>query len=795
MSACGGGGKEAPPPPQSLPPQSDPCALDDVIRTPSFGCLSPRDYRQQRQILAARHADRAGFREQWGLTAVRADQAWAQVELTRGAGVEAGSGYIAGLIDDGIDTGHPMFAGKTVTESIISGSGAGDRSVSSHGTTVASVLAGRPPAAYVARGAGPGIAPGADIAMLAIALRPGGRYYKPASLASLRAADRGSDGWGSLFTRAANWSQGGRKIDFVNASWGPEGMIEQYDKEELRLNLNQTITALAQAGAADKTVFVFSAGNAHDFLCNPVDFADNPDLCTGGALQARVNARSVKILPGLPVHFPELRGHVIAAAAVAPDFDGDGDYEITDFSNRCGVAAEWCIAAPGDAVRAAYSGPPCGDDPDCRAVSGSGSGTRGVATYVRGTSAAAPFVTGGLVVMKQVFRGQMTNTELVARMMATANKQGIYANSSIYGQGLMDLGAATAPVGAAMLTLGGRVDSPGSPVTETGFVPGGALGNGLAQALSGGGEVAAFDTLGAPFWYPLGGFVAERAGPGLANRLHAFMSPQRTGRTFATLQPGLVPLTDGVGAADTPVRLGFLGAAPFDGGGHLALAESGLAVDVPGAHGFAVTAFSTEGVHSRPPVSGAILTWRAPEQPFALTSGMVAERQTVLGSTASGAFGNIAGQSVFVGIEAEFRADAWHLGADAEIGTVRTATRGGMLAGISPLTTSAFGLRARRPLGERDTLTLSVSQPLRVEAGQARLSVPVGRTKDRRVLRRSMVADLEPSGRQFDMAAQWRRLLDNGSELRLDAGWSRQPGHDATAASELSILAGWRHAF
>ena len=688
-----------------------------------------------------------------------------------------------------------MFAGKTVSESIVSGPGAGDGSESSHGTTVASVLAGRPSAEYLAKGAGPGIAPGADVAMLAIALGSGSRPYRPASLASLRAADRGSGGWGELFARAADWSHGGRKIDFVNASWGAEGIIEQYDKQELSRSLRQTITALAQAGAADKTVFVFSAGNAHNVPCDPADFTDDPDLCTGPALQTRINARSVKILPGLPVHFAELRGHVIAAAAVAPDDDGDGDHEIADFSNRCGTAAQWCIAAPGDAVVAAYFGPPCGSNPNCRTVSGSGPGTRGVATYVRGTSAAAPFVTGGLIVMKQVFRGQMTNTELVARLMATANKQGIYADSSIYGQGLMDLGAATAPVGATMLTLGGRIDSPGSPVTGTHFVPGGALGNGLAQTLSGGGEVVAFDTLGAPFWFPLGDFVAEGAGPGLAARRHAFMAPQRSGRTFGTLQPGLVPLTGGAGAGASPFHLGLLGAAPFGGGGHLALAGSGLAVDVPGAHGFAVTAFSTEGVRGRPPTSGAALTWQPPEQPFALTGGMVAERRTLLGSTASGAFGRIAGQSVFAGLESEFRAGAWRLGADAEIGTVRTAARGGMLADVSPLVTSAFVLRAQRALGGRDALTLAVSQPLRVEAGRARLSVPVGRTRDGRVLRRSMAADLEPTGRQIDIAAQWRRSLDSGSELRLGAGWSRQPGHDATAASELSILAGWRHAF
>ena len=56
-------------------------------------------------------------------------------------------------------------------------------------------------------------------------------------------------------------------------------------------------------------------------------------------------------------------------------------------------------------------------------------------------------VSGGLAVMKQLFRGQLSNTELVSRLFATANKKGIYANRAVYGQGLMNLGAATNPWG------------------------------------------------------------------------------------------------------------------------------------------------------------------------------------------------------------------------------------------------------------------------------------------------------------------------------------------------------------
>ncbi len=779
VSACGGGAAGPPRPPE--PPRTAPvCTPPDAIPTADFGCLSAQSWRRERQTLAARHGGRAEFKNQWGLAAIRADRAYAQLELAHGTGVEPGGGQTAGLIDDGLDTGHPAFARKTVSEHILDGTGAAGGRISSHGTMVASVIAGRPTAAHTARGAAHGVAPGADLALLAVRLGQGGGPYVPISLDSLSSDE---DRLAQAFTRAANWSHDGRKIDFVNASWGYSGIIDQYDEQGLRGSLGGTIAALAQTGAPDKTVFVFAAGNAHDKPCDPADFPGNSGLCLGG----RVNARSVQIQPGLPARIAELRGHVLAVVAVAPDSDGGGDYEITPFSNRCGIAARWCIAAPGEAVKAAYFGP----DPTHGLP-----GTRGVATG-SGTSFAAPFVTGGLMVMKQLFRGQMTNTELAARLLATANKQGIYADSRVYGQGLMDLGAATAPVGVTTVTLGGRIDSPGNHVARTRFTPGGALGNGLAQAFSGGGEIVAFDTLGAPFWFPLGGLVSGASGPALTARLRSFMAPPRTGQPGGILRPGAIPLTARAGDAEPlPFRLGLLGAAPFGaGGGHLSLAGPALTVGVPRWHGFGFAAFSTEGMRGRTPASGAALTWRPPEQPFILVGGMVGERRTLLGSKVSGAFGRLAGQSAFAGLEGEFRAGAWRLAAGAEIGTVKTAVSGGMLASVSPLTTSAFVLRAERALGGRDALAVSVGRPLRVEAGRARLSIPVGRTKDGRVVRRSMTADLEPTGWQIDIAAQWRHSLDNGGELRLGAGWSRHPGHDAAAGPEWSILAGWRRTF
>ena len=64
-----------------------------------------------------------------------------------------------------------------------------------------------------------------------------------------------------------------------------------------------------------------------------------------------------------------------------------------------------------------------------------------------GTSFAAPHISGALAVLKSVFKESLSSREIINRLYTTANKDGEYANEDIYGQGLLDLGAAISPVG------------------------------------------------------------------------------------------------------------------------------------------------------------------------------------------------------------------------------------------------------------------------------------------------------------------------------------------------------------
>ena len=419
--------------------------------------------------------------------------------------------------------------------------------------------------------------------------------------------------------------------------------------------------------------------------------------------------------------------------------------EIAPFSSRCGIAADWCIAAPGSDILIAYFGPYRG---------------RAIRDYGRssGTSFAAPMVSGGLALMKQMFRSQLRNEELVTRLFHTADKTGIYADRAVYGQGVVDLDAALSPVGVPGFAAGATVAGGGTPVAQSRLSLGRAFGAGSASGLAGR-EIAAFDALGAPFWYDLGGLVLLPEPPSAGARLRELIAAPPIDRWDA--EPG-------EGAAPAAMRVGF-GHIPGDSGaGHALLAPNAFSLTWGRTGGLVATAFTSEGDDHRDarPASGALVSWRAADAQLGLRVGWLGERHSMLSATARGAFGDLAADSFFVGLDLHHRAGGWRFGGGPEIGLARPGARGGIIAGVEPLATSTFTLHASRPTAGGGMLQVSLAQPLRVEDGDAVLSVPVGRTRDRAVVRERLSADLTPAGRQLDLSVRWERPLAGG-ELRL----------------------------
>ena len=677
-------------------------------------CVTPEAFTESAAELVDEYRLDANFQKnfqnQWGLSHIKADAAYANLSLLKGEDAEPGAGVTIGFIDTGIDLDHPAFAGKTVTEEFtpesVDETGGEDFS---HGTAVAGIAAG---ARLEDPRAPHGLAWGADIAMFALTLGSGDGTYRPIPvevLASLDAEDA------ALYAQALSWRDGTRKVDILNLSFGYQGLIDRYTEQGLRDNYSSTIAALAQGDAEEKTILVWSAGNSHGDSCDP----SNSDYCRYQAL----NAVSPSVNSGLPAFIEELRGHSIAVAALSP-----ADGRIASFSNRCGIAADYCIAAPGEGVRFPYFGPYQGDV------------FRGFATG-RGTSFATPMVAGGLAIIKQLFRDQLSNTELVTRLFETADSSGFYADSAIYGQGSMDLGAATSPVGVLELPVGENVGQNGFSLQSTRLQPGSAFGDGLQQSLAAR-QIMALDGLGAPFWYRLGRFTPAANGLPLTARLRGFLAPEPgwDGPVSATAMAGGEPESE-PDAAPVTLHIARLESTAEVRGSHLALAEGGVKATLAGQGGLSAAAFTTKGDPGQKPAVGAALSWRRAGLPLGLRAGWIGERETLLGSVGEGAFGDLAGDTAFVGVDASTALGRWRVGANAELGMVTPAARGGLVTRVSSLATSAFALHATRTLAGSGALRVSVSQPLRVERGRASLTVPAGRTKAGAVLYDAVPAD------------------------------------------------------
>ena len=125
------------------------------------------------------------------------------------------------------------------------------------------------------------------------------------------------------------------------------------------------------------------------------------------------------------------------------------DGKINSSSNRCGIASNYCISAPGTRIVSPWHT------------------TSSAYYYATGTSMAAPMVSGGLALIKQK-HSSLTNQQIVDRLFATAVDHDVYSQSSIYGHGLMDIGAATSAIGTLQIFSGpvNNLDFSNSVYTE-----------------------------------------------------------------------------------------------------------------------------------------------------------------------------------------------------------------------------------------------------------------------------------------------------------------------------------------
>ena len=753
------------------------------------------------------------YQSQWGLNMINASSAYA-----RGA---TGAGVTIGITDSGLDNTHvEISATRLSNDSALNYSNyTPNTRQKRHGTMVASVAAGKQDKTDITPMHG--VAFEADVLFVAIQLAEPDPDYDPVDIGD-------DDGSGNVsgapdFTGIDNFfSQlfeiyNDYDVDIVNNSYGYSGNINDYTEAQVRYAFPNTIAEMSQVGTPDseKTIYVWAAGNAGGYADQGVDYS------------------SPELLPGMAHYIPEIQGHSIAVGSL------DENGQISDFSSRCGIAQDYCIAAPGGRVTAAYPTSTsdtgiyigntnddnynnCITDNSCYAVTS-------------GTSFAAPFVSGGLAVIADHFEGQLGSQEIVNRLFTTANKKGVYADKAIYGQGLMDLNSATEPVGQVSAMMSLSLSGPMTPailsniqLTSPSF--GDAITNGIGNH-----SVIFFDALDAPFRrslsslvsdyrnqiinmdgfgsiqnpishsvitneseFEIGGLSIENLSGELVTPYHLLNAKADKNQFFSYYNYSNDSfLSHGLNGSwamgifqDSQLRserslrtqfsnpwLNFSATGTTFGSKFKGNNKFDIALAISSGR----NKFNTNEIFNKRDSSTVALMEIQPKSKMpSLQIGLMKENDASLGLSGSGAFNGSNNQlTSFVGLSNSLDLAGGILFGSLYWGKSNDMSNElGMLRSVTKLYSSAFGVGFMKSsiINNNDKLIVTVDQPIRIESGKLQLNVPTYRTKEKNVLFNPMNFNLDPSGRELHTKAQYLSSYKNIG-LGLTLGYKADPYH------------------
>jgi autotransporter-associated beta strand protein len=307
----------------------------------------------------------------------------AQLSITHADAAHAqgfdGSGVTIGVVDSGIMRNHPALAGRVAKELIYVDSSLNNTSIDDvvgHGTWVSEIAAGKAFGIFAG-----GIAPGAQLVSARI-------------ISDTEPTDDGT-GQGNKVTSAdplgsINSDLIANNVKIANNSWGGLYWAD-----------SDTATTKSFHDAYDPFIntwgglVVMAAGNSGE--ANPSDVA------------------------ALPSRAPDLERGWLAVVAV----DSLNPTQLASYSNACGVAMKYCLAAPGDVIIS---------DKDDTA-------TNINYLVVGGTSLAAPQVSGAAALVWQAYP-YFSNDLVRQTLLGTADDLGAAGVDKVFGYGELNVGKA-----------------------------------------------------------------------------------------------------------------------------------------------------------------------------------------------------------------------------------------------------------------------------------------------------------------------------------------------------------------
>lgn len=237
---------------------------------------------------------------------------------------------------------------------------------------------------------------------------------------------------------------------------------------------------------ADAKVINLSLGGASDslgILLDSLTYAKSKDVVM--AIATGNESSSNPAYPAVYANNVSIAGFAIAVGSV------DASNSISDFSNKCGTAKDYCLVAPGESI---YAATPTNSD----IYKNSGYPCSGGYCSINGTSMATPHVAGAAAVIRGAWPS-MTANQVVSLLLTTADDLGDAGVDDIYGHGMLNLYKAVKPVGTTTLSSSSK-DSAGYNISSTSItvdpIFGDAFSTNVATALK---DAVFFDSFGRDF--------------------------------------------------------------------------------------------------------------------------------------------------------------------------------------------------------------------------------------------------------------------------------------------------------
>ena len=578
----------------------------------------------------------------------------------------------------------------------------------------------------------------------------------------------------------------GTAANLIDASVFAPNASGQYDAVSLMRGLSAldgTLEGAQYLAQKQSTAWVIAAGN---------EAQEQPNIQSGMGLLSDIDPK-----------YKNLKDMMVVAVSV------DKNNKIADFSNRCGVAKDYCIAAPGvdivgyvDETNKAYQGD--------------------------GTSFSAPVVSGALAFLMGAYPN-MTVAQVIDLIFETATDLGDKGVDVVYGHGLLNLDAATSPQGKMTVATADTINGNTVDLNNTRLKMPRTMQNMIAQMPIG---FAAFDKYQRSFTMPTSSIVSvnETDGKNFQNALHRFMqfdSVKTIGGEEAPMRFSFSTATNtesemGVGSMDvswnlnnTSVRFYYMEDGAYGMGDYVDRTSVNPFMAMDNAYGFEnAYRLNDKYTFSFGLASGDNALFKTNEDDmenadrlsvfqggatytpndkvsFGVVGGVMAEENAFMGLHGNGGFDMENSKTYYTGITARLKP------------MQNLTLTGSYYYGMTPsshlnafmdtekLYSEALSFDARYHFNDTEYVGMLLSSPLRVRSGYAQLTLPTGRDYySDTVYNETHRLKMAPEAREWDSGIYGQFNLAENIRAKMQGMVRFNPEHQAGVKPDYQVMFG-----